>query len=570
MRLLNTRTLQIREFNSDFPAYAILSHTWVDGEEVTFEDMGSPDRERKLGFRKIERCCSQAASQGIEFAWVDTCCIDKRSSAELSEGINSMYKWYENAKISYAYLPDVRDREHPASEFAASRWFTRGWTLQELVAPSDVVFFGGEDWFEIGTKASLRNTISRITKIDTSILKHSQDVFKASIAQRMSWASDRKTTRSEDIAYCLLGIFKVNMPLLYGEGENAFIRLQLKLLNVPNDQTIFAWGMARGKEAPELITSTSLGSSLGGLGLLAPSVVEFSNCGDIRQSHENSSSSHYMTNIGLCITLPTVLVRKRTSIEYHAFLNCYRASPDIAKESPRRICLSLRHEGTSRFYRISIGERLLKERHYWARITPMYITRTPSARSDRLLPRSVIAAENHPNRPLRSNNRELNLRLWLDNVNWVRWLMWTWYMIRNSRGDQETPDDETIPLLCHVERAHHDTPNSNHEEQILRFLQNVRRWAESLICALQNILSSLAMNGVKLLVIFVPLGIFAGVVCWHPTTVFVLNFLAIIALAPLLSLATKKISDKSGYILSGLISAILGNAVEMIVSLGKV
>ena len=545
MRLLNTKTLQLHEFHSNFPLYAILSHTWVDGEEVAFEDMETPDREEKAGFRKIKRCCSQAASDGFEFVWVDTCCIDKRSSTELSEAINSMYKWYENAQICYAYLPDVKDREHPESEFAKSRWFTRGWTLQELVAPSDVVFFGGEDWFKIGTKASLRDAISRITKIDTSILKCSQDVFKASIAQRMSWASKRKTTRPEDIAYCLLGIFKVNMPLLYGEGENAFTRLQLELLNVPNDHTIFAWSMAGSNEAPEPIPPTSglykgiygssLGSSLGGLGLLAPSVVEFSNCGNIRQSQENSSSSHYMTNIGLCITLPTVLVRRRASTEYYAFLDCYRAGPDISKESPWRICLSLRHEGNSRFYRFSIGERLLKERHYWARMTPMFITRTCS---DRSLSGSVIHAVSRPKDPPSSKQ---NLRLW---------------------------PDETTPLLCDADRGLQDPPNSNHHEQILRFWQCVRRRAQWLMCVLQNILSFLASNGVKLLIPFVPLGIFAGAVCLDPTTVFVLNFLAIMALAQLLSVATKELSAKLEYTLGGLVNAIFGNAVETIVSFG--
>ena len=173
----------------------------------------------------------------------------------------------------------------------------------------------------------------------------------------MSWASARKT-RKEDIAYCFLGIFKVNMALLYGEGYNAFVPLQLELLNLLNNHTIFAWRMAGENGVPEVnpqtnglyqgIYNSSLGSSPGGLGLLAPSVVEFSNCGDTKQSHENSFSSHYMTKIGLCITLPTVLVRKRALIKYHALLDCYQESPSTSNENPQRICLSLRYQGNSR------------------------------------------------------------------------------------------------------------------------------------------------------------------------------------------------------------------------------
>lgn len=222
MRLLHTETLQLMEPHSE-PPYAILSHRW-EKEEVTFEDMQAPDREQKVGFRKIKSCCIQAAVDGYEYVWVDTCCIDKKNNTELSEAINSMYRWYQKAGICYAYLHDVTDPENPGLQFAKSEWFTRGWTLQELVAPEDVVFFGNNgDWFKIGTKASLREAIKRITKIDTRVLECSQYVFKASIAQRMSWASGRKTTKPEDMAYCLLGIFKVNMPLLYGEAENAFM-----------------------------------------------------------------------------------------------------------------------------------------------------------------------------------------------------------------------------------------------------------------------------------------------------------------------------------------------------------
>lgn len=480
MRLLTTKTLQIREFHSDIPSYAILSHTWVVGEEVTFEDMVVSDREEtqtKAGYKKILQCCSQAVSDKWEFIWVDTCCIDKRSSAELSEAINSMYRWYADAKVCYAYLPDVEDRDHPESEFANSRWFTRGWTLQELVAPSDVVFFGGEEWFRIGTKANLRDAISQITKIDASILRCSQDVFKASIAQRMSWASTRKTTRKEDLAYSLLGIFGVNMPLLYGEGDNAFVRLQLELLNLPNDHTIFAWGMSGGNEVLEVVPPTnglyqevcnpSHGSKLSKIGLLAPTVREFSNCGNVKQSHENSSSSHYMTNIGLCITLPTVLVRKRALIECHAFLDCYQESSTADRPNPRRICLCLRHEGNSRFYRVSISERLVTERDYWARMIPMFITRTPPDPSEvRPLLESVGNTESHRINLRSTEYHDQSLNPCPNSTNsgaqspnaWSPWV------------GRQASSCETRPLLG--ERVFQDPPSSNRHAHGFRLQGN--------------------------------------------------------------------------------------------------
>ncbi|KAF2188751.1 HET-domain-containing protein, partial [Zopfia rhizophila CBS 207.26] len=145
MRLLRTKTLELSEFlGSNIPPYAILSHTW-GAEEVSFDDMNG-DRGTtltKAGYRKIRQCCEKALLDGFDYLWVDTCCIDKRSSVELSEAINAMFKWYQNSAVCYAYLADVPSREEPTSKniaFAASRWFTRGWTLQELIAPLRVHF----------------------------------------------------------------------------------------------------------------------------------------------------------------------------------------------------------------------------------------------------------------------------------------------------------------------------------------------------------------------------------------------------------------------------------------------
>lgn len=172
---------------------------------------------------------------GYEYVWIDTCCIDKTSSAELSEAINSMFAWYQEAKVCYAYLFDVPDRP-----LKASRWFTRGWTLQELIAPREVIFYDG-NWRNLGDRTSLGPRISQCTRIPESILSGEKDLDTFSTAQRMSWAAERQTTRVEDRAYCLMGLFGVNMPLIYGEREAAFIRLQEEILRISEDHSLFAW-----------------------------------------------------------------------------------------------------------------------------------------------------------------------------------------------------------------------------------------------------------------------------------------------------------------------------------------
>ncbi|GKZ85257.1 hypothetical protein AnigIFM56816_011023 [Aspergillus niger] len=176
-------------------------------------------------------------ASGYEYVWTDACCIDKTSSAELSEAINSMYHWYQEAEICYAYLADTRSE----GEIAKSRWFTRGWTLQGLIAPSRVVFLNGE-WKMLGDKTDLRDKIPEYTGIPASILSGEEDLETSSVAQRMSSTAKRQTSRVEDRAYSLMGIFSVNMPLIYGEGENAFIRLQEEIMRISDDQSLFAWG----------------------------------------------------------------------------------------------------------------------------------------------------------------------------------------------------------------------------------------------------------------------------------------------------------------------------------------
>ncbi|KAJ2985777.1 hypothetical protein NUW58_g5354 [Xylaria curta] len=238
MRLINTTTLEIHESPGDSTVdYAILSHTWNE-EECTFQDMSRPNaaiRKRK-GYVKIESCCKQAVKDGLSWAWVDTCCIDKTSTAELSEAINSMFRWYRNAKICYAYLSDVTDED----DLDSSRWFSRGWTLQELIAPKNIMFYSS-NWTVLGSKSELENWLQEITGIDALVLS-TGNFSQVCVAKRMAWAANRDTTRVEDRAYSLMGIFDVNMPLIYGEGEKAFLRLQQEIMRVSDDQSLFAWG----------------------------------------------------------------------------------------------------------------------------------------------------------------------------------------------------------------------------------------------------------------------------------------------------------------------------------------
>ncbi|KAF2098833.1 HET-domain-containing protein, partial [Rhizodiscina lignyota] len=254
MRLLHTETLKFKEFPSVLPPYAILSHTWQT-DEVLYEDILSNNAAKKPGgFLKVQKCCAVAASEGFRYIWIDTCCIDKNSSQELSEAINSMWKWYQQSTVCYAYLSDVSakgdptrrlwiyppvPRKHPG---APSRWFSRGWTLQELIAPPRVIFYA-ENWKLIGDRMSLKEEIVEITNIEPEILEGNMMYLSSlSVAERMSWASKREVTREEDIAYCLLGLFDVNMPLLYGEGGvKAFIRLQEMIIENSRDLSVLAW-----------------------------------------------------------------------------------------------------------------------------------------------------------------------------------------------------------------------------------------------------------------------------------------------------------------------------------------
>ncbi|KAK5630363.1 hypothetical protein RRF57_006078 [Xylaria bambusicola] len=245
VRLINVTTKALERFEDDtkpIPPYAILSHTWgTDQEEISFQDLHSGAVKKGPGRYKFDKCCAEAARDGLSYAWIDSCCIDKTNSTELSEAINSMFKWYKDAKVCYAYLCDVDEYpSKPTSNFRKSRWFQRGWTLQELIAPKIVHFFN-KNWVHLGQKRDLSLILVDITKIPRVFLLGIIPLHEASVAQRMSWATDRVTKRKEDLAYCLLGIFGITMPMIYGEGDQAFIRLQEEITKHINDDSILAW-----------------------------------------------------------------------------------------------------------------------------------------------------------------------------------------------------------------------------------------------------------------------------------------------------------------------------------------
>lgn len=301
----------IQAWGEKIPPYAILSHTWSSDpeDEVLFADVQNGTSSTKPAFTKLWRAIERAKLDGCGYLWIDTCCIDKTSSVELSEAINSMYRYYQNAQKCFAFMSDV-GQEDVTPEFADSRWWRRGWTLQELLAPTIVEFFTS-DWQALGTRLTLRTTISQITGIDLEYLTGDLPVQHASIAKRMSWAASRQTTRDEDIAYCLIGIFEVNMTMLYGEGgTRAFLRLQEEIMRADEDQSLFAWIKEDGGQ--QLATKHH--------GLLADSPGDFRHTGStISYSELPEYNPSSMTARGLHMTLPMTQKDDGTSI---AALRC--------------------------------------------------------------------------------------------------------------------------------------------------------------------------------------------------------------------------------------------------------
>jgi hypothetical protein len=329
MRVLDTETRKLKEFIGypDEP-YAILSHTWGN-DEVVFEDLKTGASEQKAGYSKIEMSCKLAHAEGYSWIWIDTCCIDKSSSAELSETINSMFEWYQKSAVCYAYLEDVRlgtGKRLDEAALASCRWIKRGWTLQELVAPPVVKFYSA-DWKYCGERKGLAGALANTTKITFDILSlgaHRTLLNRYSIAQRMSWAATRQTTRPEDISYCLLGIFDVNMALLYGEGQKkAFIRLQEEILKKSTDQSILAWGC----DMPDVseVVHDELGETIGKRilysGVLALHPSWFVGAGEVVECW-TADNPFQMTNGGLRIWLP-IIKDNLESQKCLAVLNCH-------------------------------------------------------------------------------------------------------------------------------------------------------------------------------------------------------------------------------------------------------
>lgn len=362
MRLLNTRTRELESFSSNIPPYATLSHTWgpVD-EEISYQDMSGPHREwssnmgppknstKETGWDKLNGACRQALSDGVDYIWIDTCCIDKSSSAELSEAINSMFAWYAQSQVCYAYLADVRtpevERDWESSEgegdwessgkpLRRSRWFTRGWTLQELLAPRNLEFFD-KVWSRIGSKSDLCDIVSQATGIDKIYIhgpEQSHDrhlrnwhpertLSRASVGQRMSWAAKRVTTRVEDKAYCLLGIFDISMPMLYGEGDKAFARLQEAIMLSTDDCTLLAWGFE--SQGPCTTTDDDTPPSI-----LAPEPKAFQHLGEIitRALPQSQQTSFSMGQRGMRLMTLVVGDKLHSDLAY-AVLGCGPSNP---------------------------------------------------------------------------------------------------------------------------------------------------------------------------------------------------------------------------------------------------
>ena len=247
MRLLEYKSngdFILHEFiGTKVPVYAILSHTW-GSEEVSLQEVENGTGKDKAGWKKIVFCAKEADTDGLRYIWVDTCCIDKRNAVELQEAINSMFRWYQNAARCYVHMSDVSIGEGDLRqsqpkwevEFQRSRWFRRGWTLQELIAPSTVEFFDSEGR-RIGDKEELTPKINDITQIPVAVLRGAA-LSELDVHERMSWAQGRETTRPEDMAYSLLGIFGIHMGLIYGEGiHNALQRLRRKIERRNSERT---------------------------------------------------------------------------------------------------------------------------------------------------------------------------------------------------------------------------------------------------------------------------------------------------------------------------------------------
>ncbi|KAI3319761.1 HET-domain-containing protein [Xylariaceae sp. AK1471] len=336
MHLLDTTTYELRsDLQSNFrqEGYAILSHRWV-GQEITFDQLkgeiaglcSGTKPERTPQVNKVRGAVDIARNLGIKWIWIDSCCIDRTNAVEQTESINSMFKWYRDAKVCITYLSDVRKHEPhvdtPAPDAfdsverkGPSMWFSRGWTLQELLAPPDLRFYD-RDWNFIGTKTTLAHLLERTTGIDAHYLTGKRHFATACIAAKMSWMAGRMTTRVEDTAYSMLGIFNINMTIQYGEGSRAFMRLQQVLLSTSKDESLFAWRMPEPDAGTKFTCGTSqeIAWEAGEWGLLAPSPDWFRDSGYVTTARppniERPLKGFEMTPDGIVASIPGVATRE--------------------------------------------------------------------------------------------------------------------------------------------------------------------------------------------------------------------------------------------------------------------
>ena len=302
IRLLNVKNFQFREYDEgNLPAYAILSHVWYNEEKKielvydSFESLprnanGVPqcpkDQNYAKSHDKIMKTCQETRKLGegsgkrVDFVWIDSICIDKRNAGERDRAIRSMWRFYGDAACCIVWLQDVEwsknNKPRVDQAFENARWFSRGWTLQELIAPK-IVYFFNRSWDLLGTKWSLAAEITSRTRIERKFLKP-EKARSATIAQRLSWAAGRNTTEPEDRVYSLFGLFNVDIEVKYG-GPNpreeryrtAFSLMQKEILRDSTDESLFAW------------RNPSLKSS----GLLAPSIDCFKDSNQIVSYHGN-------------------------------------------------------------------------------------------------------------------------------------------------------------------------------------------------------------------------------------------------------------------------------------------
>jgi len=373
MWLINTQSLRLEAVGDpNEHAYAILSHTWEDGE-VTFQEIADLQKSRtKPGFAKIEWICQLAHSRCIKYAWVDTCCIDKSSSAELTEAINSMFRWYKNSAVCFVFLSDLPSptKEDARDEhFPKCRWFTRGWTLQELIAPTNIELFDQDFKFR-GTKLSLQPYLSEITGIPGNVLGDSGLMSTVCVARRMSWASKRHTSRTEDLAYCLFGIFGVNLPLIYGEGEKAFIRLQEAIVADTSDLSLFAWTSEQDDQVFR--------------GIFARSPSEFLKCGNVHRDTDPTLQipEFRLTNKGFHIATSLI----KSVVDYQLNLQCL----DMEKRKPQKLnrTIGIHLLRTAHGYVRHRASQLATITYYANRLTdetPIYISKALSRPESQIL-----------------------------------------------------------------------------------------------------------------------------------------------------------------------------------------